>query len=86
MKKVSQMMRDYREKRGITQTHVAKQAGINPKRISQLETGLVRLTADEFLQICIEGFGVTPQIFLTTNSRKTRAKRQTTPTIENHRN
>lgn len=46
MKKVYQMMRDYREKRGITQTHVAKQAGINPKRISQLETGLVRLTAD----------------------------------------
>ena len=41
MKKVYQMMRDYREKRGITQTHVAKQAGINPKRISQLETGLV---------------------------------------------
>lgn len=38
MKKVYQMMRDYREKRGITQTHVAKQAGINPKRISQLET------------------------------------------------
>lgn len=63
MKKVYQMMRDYREKRGITQTHVAKQAGINPKRISQLETGLVRLTADEFLHICFDGFGVTPQIF-----------------------
>ena len=63
MKKVYQMMRDYREKRGITQTHVAKQAGINPKRISQLETGLVRLTADEFLLICLDGFGVTPQIF-----------------------
>lgn len=63
MKKVYQMMRDYREKRGITQTHVAKQAGINPKRISQLETGLVRLTADEFLHICLDGFGVTPQNF-----------------------
>ena len=63
MKKVYQMMRDYREKRGITQTHVAKQAGINPKRISQLETGLVRLTVDEFLHICLDGFGVTPQIF-----------------------
>lgn len=63
MKKVYQMMRDYREKRGITQTHVAKQAGINPKRISQLETGLVRLTADEFLHIYLDGFGVTPQIF-----------------------
>lgn len=63
MKKVYQMMRDYREKRGITQTHVAKQAGINPKRISQLETGLVRLTADEFLHICLDGFGVTPQFF-----------------------
>lgn len=72
MKKVYQMMRDYREQRGITQTHVAKQAGINSKRISQLETGLIRLTADEFLQICIHGFGVTPQIFLTTNSRKMR--------------
>lgn len=63
MKKVYQMMRDYREKHGNTQTHVAKQAGINPKRISQLETGLVRLTADEFLHICLDGFGVTPQIF-----------------------
>lgn len=63
MKKVCQMMRDYREQRGITQTHVARQAGINPKRISQLETGLVRLTADEFLHICLNGFGVSPQIF-----------------------
>ena len=86
MKKVDQMMRDYREKRGITQTHVAKQAGINPKRISQLETGLVRLTADEFLHICLDGFGVTPQIFLTTNSRKMRTAQQSTPRIENHCN
>ncbi|MCC8135272.1 MAG: helix-turn-helix domain-containing protein [Ruminococcus sp.] len=63
MMKTYQMMRDYRKKRGITQTHVAKQAGITPARLSQLETGLVRLTADEFLTIVIDGFGTTPQIF-----------------------
>lgn len=74
MKNVNQMIRDFREKRGITQTHVAKQAGMNPKRISQLETGLVRLTADEFLHICIDGFGVTPQIFFDEQLSKNESK------------
>lgn len=80
MKKVCQMMRDYREQRGITQTHVARQAGINPKRISQLETGLVRLTADEFLHICLNGFGVTPQIFFDDQLSKNEIHTATDPT------
>ncbi len=80
MKKVCQMMRDYREQRGITQTHVARQAGINPKRISQLETGLVRLTADEFLHICLNGFGVTPQIFFDDQLSKNETHTATDPT------
>lgn len=63
MKKVHQMLRDFRESRGVTQIHVARQAGLTAQRISQLETGLVRLTADEFLKIIIDGFGTTPQIF-----------------------
>ena len=63
MLKASQMIREYREKRGITQTHVAKTIGITSARLSQLETGVVRLTADEFLKIIVDGFGVTPQIF-----------------------
>ena len=63
MKTAAQMVRDYREARGITQTHVGKSAGITPKRMSQLETGLVRMTADEFLKIIVDGFGVTPQNF-----------------------
>lgn len=63
MKTAAQMVRDYREARGITQTHIAKQTGINPKRVSQIETGYTRLSADDFLKIIVDGFGVTPQIF-----------------------
>lgn len=63
MKPAAQMIRDYREARGVTQTHIGKRTGINPKRISQIETGLIRVTADEFLKIIVEGFEVTPQIF-----------------------
>ncbi|MCD8311243.1 MAG: helix-turn-helix domain-containing protein [Firmicutes bacterium] len=74
MLKTYQMMRDYREKRGITQTHVAKQAGITPARLSQLETGSVRLTADEFLTIVIDGFGVTPQNFFDEQLSKTESQ------------
>lgn len=63
MKPAAQMIRDYREARGVTQTHIGKRTGINPKRISQIETGLIRVTADEFLKIIVEGFEVTPQFF-----------------------
>lgn len=63
MKPASQMVRDFREKRGVTQTHVAKQAGITPQRLSQIETGLIRLTADELFKIVTEGFGVSLHIF-----------------------
>ena len=63
MKSAAQMMRDYREARGITQTHVGKRTGIHPRRISQYETGLIRLPADDFLKIIVDGFGTTPQIF-----------------------
>ena len=63
MKPAAQMIRDYREARGVTQTHIGKRTGINPKRISQIETGRIRVTADEFLKIIVEGFEVTPQIF-----------------------
>lgn len=63
MKPINQMLRDFREKRGVTQVFVAKKAGISSKRMSQLETGLIRVTVDEFLTICIKGYGVTPQIF-----------------------
>lgn len=71
MKTAAQMMRDYREARGITQTHVGKRTGIDSRRISQFETGLIRLPADDFLKIIVDGFGTTPQFFLTINSRKT---------------
>lgn len=71
MKKAAQMMRDYREARGITQTHVGKRTGIDPRRISQFETGLIRLPADDFLKIIVDGFGTTPQIFFDDQLSKT---------------
>ena len=63
MKTAAQMIRDYREDRGITQIHISKATGITKRRMSRLETGLSRMTADEFLNIIINGFGTTPQLF-----------------------
>ena len=63
MKEVRVMIREYREASGMTQTFVAKKAGIKPSRLSALENGTYRLTADEFLKICVKGFEITPQIF-----------------------
>lgn len=63
MKPMHIMIREYREDHGITQTYIAKRIGTHPKRLSALEAGTIRLTADEFLRICIDGFGITPQNF-----------------------
>lgn len=63
MKTAAQMVHDYRKARGITQVHVGTRAGMTGQKVSAYETGLVRLPADEFLRIIVDGFGVTPQIF-----------------------
>lgn len=70
MKTAAQMIRDYREERGITQIHISKVTGITTRRMSRLETGLSRMTADEFLNIIINGFGITPQIFFDNQTSK----------------
>jgi len=62
-KPVYQMMREYRESIGTTQTYIAKKTGKAAQRISALESGSIRLTADEFVEICLNGFGITPAIF-----------------------
>lgn len=62
-KPVYQMMREYRESTGMTQTHVAKKTGKAAQRISALENGSIRLTADELVDICVNGFGITPSNF-----------------------
>ncbi|MDR1630044.1 MAG: helix-turn-helix transcriptional regulator [Oscillospiraceae bacterium] len=63
MKPVYQYLRDFREDHGITQTHIAKKTGKTVQRISALETGTIRLTADELVELCIIGYGITPAIF-----------------------
>lgn len=65
MKPVYQQLREYREARGITQTHIAKKTGKSVQRISALETGHIKLTADEFVEICTIGHEVSPAIFFT---------------------
>lgn len=67
--KAHEMMKTYREQYagvGMTQTMLAKRTGKTPARISALENGNIRLTADELLQIITDGFKTTPQIFFTT--------------------
>jgi len=63
MKPMYQRLRDFRESKGVTQTHIAKKTGKTVQRISALETGGIRLTADEFEEICVKGYGVNPAIF-----------------------
>lgn len=65
MKPMYQRLREYRESKGVTQTHIAKKTGKTVQRISALETGGIRLTVDEFEELCVKGYGVNPAIFFT---------------------
>lgn len=58
-----QKLRKYRESIGVSQTFIAKKTGKSIQRISALETGAIRLTADEFEELCVKGYGVSPKVF-----------------------
>lgn len=60
---VHERLRQYRTEHGIKQTHVAEKAGVSSKRISAIETGRIKLNVDEFEEICIRGYGISPAIF-----------------------
>ena len=63
MKPAAHMIADFRTSRGIKQVHVAQKTGISAGRLSAIERGRMRVSADEFLQIVTLGFGMTPQNF-----------------------
>jgi len=65
LKPMHQRLREYRESKGITQTHIARKTGKTVQRISALETGAIRLTVDEFEELCMNGYEVNPAIFFT---------------------
>ncbi len=65
-----QKLRKYRESKGVTQTHIAKRTGKSNQHISALETDRIRLTVDEFEELCVNGYGVSPQIFYDDNFLK----------------
>lgn len=68
--KMCQKLRKYRESKGMTQIYIAKRTGKSHQRISALETGGVRLTVDEFEELCINGYGVNPSLFYDKNFLK----------------
>ena len=76
MKPVYQRLREYRESKGVTQTHIAKKTGKTIQRISALETGGIRLTADEFVELCVNGYEVSPAIFFAEEFSKIETSKQ----------
>ena len=63
LKAAAEMVRNYRTRRGITQAHIERAAGLTPGKLYSIETGYQRMNADDFLKIIVLGFGITPQIF-----------------------
>ena len=74
MKPMHQRLREYRESKGVTLTHIAKKTGKTVQRISALETGVIRLTVDEFEELCVNGYEVNPAIFFTDQFSKNENK------------
>ena len=73
---VYQRLRQYRERKGITQTYIARKTGKTRQRISALESGGIRLSADELEELCIKGYGVNPSIFFPKKYKSTNGKKQ----------
>lgn len=76
MRPLCQELREYRERKGITQTFIARKTGKTCQRISALESGKLRLTADEFVELCVKGYGVNPSIFFNNKFSKNENNRK----------
>lgn len=63
MKKLHELIRDYRISKGITQTHISKVTGISNKKISNIENGRVTMKAEEYILICEKGLDINPSFF-----------------------
>jgi transcriptional regulator with XRE-family HTH domain len=63
--KINERIRTYRLNRGLKLKYVSSNAGMAMQRLSALERGYIRLTADEFESICTKGLNVSPCIFFT---------------------
>lgn len=61
--KVYERLRQYRIDKGITQVHIASKLKKPIQRFNAIELGRIKLTADEFEEICIKGYEVSPSIF-----------------------
>ena len=70
--KVYERLRKYRIDRGITQVHIAAKLNKPVQRLNALELGRIKLTADEFEEICIKGFEINPGIFFSNQVLETK--------------
>lgn len=72
--KINERLKTYRESIGLKQNFIEDKAKMKPKRLSAIENGQVRLTADEFEYICIYGYEVDPIIFFNNQFLETKKK------------
>ena len=70
MKTARQMIRDWRVAHDLTQQQIAERTKLRPQKVSAYETGLTRVPADAFLNIIVNGFGVTPENFFIEQASK----------------
>ena len=61
--KLHELIRDYRKSKGISQMHISKVTGISNKVISDIENGVSRLRAEDFLKIC-KALEIEPNFFM----------------------
>lgn len=72
--KIHERLKVYRISHGIKQNYIAEKTGKSRTRISALETGRIKLTADEFEEICRQGLNIDPSIFFTNQFLETKNK------------
>lgn len=63
--KVHERIKEYRIKHGLVQKYVAEQSGMSGQRLSAIEKGTLKLSADELENICFNGLKISPAIFFT---------------------
>ncbi len=61
--KIHERLKNYRQSKGVKQSYIAEKTGKTKQRISALENGHTKLTADEFEEICRKGLEINPAIF-----------------------
>jgi Helix-turn-helix. len=61
--KINEKIREYRITHGLLLKYVAESSGISMQRYSLMERGGLKMSVDDFVNICKKGLNVDPSIF-----------------------